>query len=294
MACFHPMVAWQLDDGQVTFKQAGAIRRELKLPCGGCVGCRSERSRMWSIRVMNEASLHEVNSYVTLTYAPEYLPDNASLQYRDYQLFMKRLRKQFGPVRFYMCGEYGERDKRPHYHACLFGVGFGDRKPWGKNNNGDVLYRSKTLENLWPQGISTVGNVTEQSAAYVARYIMKKVTGQAADQHYRVVDEDTGELVKIVPEFTRMSLKPGIGADWIKRYKKDVMSGDAVVIKGRKMRPPRYYDKYLKEEEPDHSEHIEYSRYLNSKKFVDDNSPERLSVREKVTEAALRFKKREL
>lgn len=289
------MTAWQLDDGSVTFKQSGPVKRELKLPCNGCVGCRLERTRMWSIRVMNEASMHDANSYVTLTYSNENLPRHGSLDYRDFQLFMKRLRKaNNGKVRFYMCGEYGEKDQRPHYHACLFGVGFGDRKPWGRNKNGDVLYRSKALEDLWPLGISTVGNVTEQSAAYVARYVMKKVTGEPSELHYSRLDVQTGEMVKVLPEFNKMSLKPGIGGDWIRKYKADVMVGDSVVIKGRKMRPPRYYDRILEKEEPDHIEQVQGERFEKSKKFLDDNHPDRLNVRAQVALAGLKHKKREL
>lgn len=293
MACFHPQVAWQLEDGQVVFKQAGKVKRELKLPCGGCVGCRLERSRTWMVRVMNEAQLHEQNSYVTLTYKPEALPAWGNLQYRDFQLFMKRLRKEFGPVRFYMCGEYGEKDRRPHYHACLFGVGFSDRKVWGKNRNGDVLYRSPILEKLWPLGISTVGNVTEQSASYVARYIMKKVNGPAAEEHYRVVNE-RGEVFDLTPEFTKMSLKPGIGAEWVKKYAQDVKVGDAVVIKGRKMRPPRYYDKLMEKEDYEHVEHVTFKRYEKSKDFLEHNTKERLAVREQVALASVKHKTRDL
>jgi hypothetical protein len=293
MACFHPQVAWQLDDGTVVFKQAGKVRRELKLPCGGCVGCRLERSRTWMIRVMNEASMHEHNAFVTLTYKPEALPPWGNLNYRDFQLFMKRLRKQFGPVRFYMCGEYGEKDRRPHYHACLFGVNFVDRKVWGKNKNGDALYRSFALEQLWPHGISTFGNVTEQSASYVSRYIMKKVTGDAARDHYMVVNDD-GETFDLTPEFTRMSLKPGIGAEWIKKYVKDVKVKDSVIIKGRSMRPPRYYDKFIEEEDYDHSEHVNLLRYEKSKEYRDDNTRERLEVREKVALGSIKHKVRDL
>ena len=125
MPCYHPWLAYQCLDGSVVSverKGKGAVVRTLTLPCGQCVGCRLERSRQWAIRCMHEAQLHERNSFVTLTYKGD-VPDEG-LRYRDFQLFMKRLRKYASgqQIRFYMCGEYGDEKGRPHFHACLFGV----------------------------------------------------------------------------------------------------------------------------------------------------------------------------
>lgn len=190
MPCFKPLEAYRPRDTRskkLIFsynpKTCDSIT-PIMLPCGQCVGCRLERSRQWALRCVHESKMHKDNCFITLTYATEHLPPDSSLHYPDFQKFMKRLRKKYGEgIRFYMCGEYGENFGRPHFHACLFGHNFTDLKLW-KETNGQKLYRSKELEQLWPFGHSSVGSVTFESAAYVARYIMKKITGEAAEQHY--------------------------------------------------------------------------------------------------------------
>lgn len=294
------------------FVERGDIFRALTLPCGQCVGCRLERSRQWAVRCMHEAQMHEENCFITLTYSEENLPQDFSLDYRHFQAFMKRLRSWFSyqsgassgsaslpaerpkGIRFYMCGEYGEQFSRPHYHACIFGMDFPDKLEFRKLDSGSTIYTSKILESLWPYGYSSIGDVTFESAAYVARYIMKKAIGKNAETHYRRVIGETGEVVDVVPEFTRMSLKPGIGASWIAKYTSDVYTTDAVVMRGRKMKPPRYYDKYLALVDSDLSDFLEFQRYQRSFKTADDTTPERLADREKVTLAGLHFKKRVL
>lgn len=294
MPCFKPLQAFQRDDGKVVFVERGNIRRGLTLPCGQCVGCRLERSRRWAMRCVHEASLYDENSFVTLTYKPEECP--TGLRYSHFQAFMKRLRKKVGKVRFFMCGEYGEQFDRPHYHAALFGVHFRDRYLWSESARGVRLYRSATLESLWPHGFSSIGDLTFESAAYIARYCLKKVTGEAAQEHYQKVDLSSGELVEVPPEFCRMSLKPGIGADWLLKWKEDVYGydRDAVIINGVKCKPPRYYDSLIKQVDPDLFEFLEFDRYVRSGKTVEDNTPERLQVREAVTVARLALNKRSL
>lgn len=295
MACFSPIEAYQLEGGAIVFAERGRVLRPLKLPCGQCTGCRLERSRQWATRVLHESSCYEFNSFVTLTYDNAHLPVNQSLRYRDFQLFMKRLRKHFGPVRFYMCGEYGEGvARRPHYHACLFGVFFSDRVYHSKSGSGEDLYSSVLLDSLWQNGLSTIGDVTFDSAAYVARYCMKKVTGNKAAAHYSSFDPLTGELFSLTPEFNKMSLKPGIGAKWFDKFKSDVYPHDFVVVNGVQAPPPRYYDKLLERVDPDMQEALEVPRYRKSLACAVDNSPARLRVREQVTRARLAFKKRSL
>lgn len=232
--------------------------------------------------------MHENNCFITLTYNDENL-GSPSLEYRDFQLFCKRLRRKMGPFRFYMCGEYGETFRRPHFHACLFGLFFEDRTWLRRLPSGFDLYRSPTLEGLWPFGYSSIGDVTFESAAYVSRYIVKKVTGNAASGHY--VSED-GEVLE--PEFTHMSLKPGIGATWFEKYYKEVYPRDYVVIRGQKCKPPRYYDDKFRDVDPVAMEFVDYERYIKAGKVSDDTTPERLAVREKVAKARLEFKKRTL
>lgn len=308
MACFHPISAFQTESGEIVFVERGRIRRPLFLPCGQCIGCRLERSRQWAVRCMHEAQLHDSNIFVTLTYNDDNLPTDLSLNYRHYQLFMKRLRKDFAGrnVRFYMCGEYGEDFQRPHFHACLFNCFFTDRKLYSNLASGAKLYTSERLSELWPYGFSSIGDVTFESAAYVARYCMKKVTGPAAVAHYERVNYATGEVCSVEPEFTRMSLKPGIGADWFKRYRSDVFGSkkefgddasgvrDYVIVRGMKMKPPRYYDNMLKSAEDFSSDYVEFLRQQKAASLGDENTPERLAVREKCVEASLQRKVRVL
>ncbi|MEO5351405.1 MAG: hypothetical protein H7836_17450 [Magnetococcus sp. YQC-3] len=296
MACFSPLSAWQLTNGSIVFAERGDISRRLELPCGQCVGCRLERSRQWAIRVMHEASQHEHNCFITLTYNDDNLPANGSLNYRHFQNFMKRLRKYYVEftVRFYMCGEYGENFARPHYHACIFGIMFDDLEQIGTSPAGSPIYRSAILEKLWPFGYSSVGEVTFESAAYVARYVMKKQTGQAAKAHYRDVDLSTGEIIDKVPEFNRMSLKPGIGAKWYEKFKGDVFPHDRVVINGVECKPPKYYDRLLKKDSPLEFERIQFERELDARSRSADNTVERLTVKAEVVAARLSRLKRHI
>lgn len=285
MACYHPLSAYKLG-GAIHFGTAlTPLASPLKLPCGQCIGCRLERSRQWATRIMFERQLHEFNSFITLTYADQHLPFPPSLDYRHFQLFMKRLRARLGyKIRFYMCGEYGEKYFRPHFHACLFGVDFSeDRVLFRRSPSGNNLYRSALLESCWPYGHSSIGELTFESAAYVARYVTKKITGPAADDHYSFVDPDTAEIYKLKPEFNCMSRKPGIGGLWFEKFSSDVYRGhDYVVVNGVKCRPPRYFDRLLEKMNPDRFEEVKIARVLAAEQYADNNTPDRLAVREQV------------
>lgn len=287
MTCYHPLSAYKIESGDITFNRNHRnIRECLKLPCGQCIGCRMERSRQWAIRCMHEAQCHKHNCFITLTYSPEHLPADGSLQLRDFQLFMKKLRKKRGKVRFYHCGEYGSKTRRPHYHACLFGIDFPDKKLW-KIVNDERLYISQELSDLWEKGFCTIGTVTFESAAYVARYIMKKVNGDAAIDHYDVFDPITGEIHRLRPEYTTMSRRPGIGSDWFDQYHRDVYPHDRVIVRSKPMRPPKFYDTRFEILDPVAFEQVKQNRQLEAKNYVDNQTPERLQVRERVQQLAL-------
>lgn len=296
MPCYKPLNAFRTQGGAVVFNYESSHVESLSLPCGQCVGCRLDRSRQWAVRCMHEASLHDENSFITLTYNDENLPENLSLNYVDFQLFMKRLRKHFShkKVRFYMAGEYGENFGRPHFHACIFGLDFNDKVPLRKSPSGSMLYRSATLEKLWTYGFSSVGLVTFESAAYVARYIMKKMSGDPSDDHYSLVDLETGEIKMREPEFNRMSLKPGIGADWFHHFKDDLYPLDSVIVKGKKQKVPRYYDKLLERVDSSALQAIVEKRKEAAKAYFDDNTPQRLAVKELVKKAQVKKLKRSL
>jgi hypothetical protein len=292
MTCFFPLDAFQLDNGEISFTERGAIRRKLILPCGQCTGCRLERSRQWATRCIHEAQMHKENCFITLTYNDENIQHD--LIYRHFQKFLKRFRKAIAPkqIRYYMCGEYGEQTGRPHFHACIFGYDFPDRVLFKQLDSGSSLYLSAELESLWPFGYSTVGDVTFESAAYVARYVMKKVTGRNAENRYWSVNPITGEAVQITPEFNRMSLKPGIGATWFDKYHRDIYNAGQgqVRINGQLTKAPRYYDKKYENINPFKLEDFQYERSLKINPF--DQTAERLAVRHEVCKAKLKLKLR--
>ena len=238
--------------------------------------------------------MHSDNCFVTLTYNNRHLPADHGLHVQHWQLFMKRLRKQQGNgIRFFHCGEYGSKYGRPHYHALLFNFDFEDKREW--TTKGDtVLYTSKTLDKLWGMGFCTVGAATFQSAAYVARYLMKKITGDTADEHYEYINPETGEIHQRKPEYITMSRRDGIGYEWFKKYKNDVFPGDFVVIDGHKVRPPRYYDTLLEALDSVEHESVRVQRAAKSKRFRDNQTPERLAVREKVLIGKMKLQTREL
>ncbi len=252
--------------------------------------------------------MHASNCFITLTYAPEFIREakDLSLNYEHFQLFMKRLRKRFTgkTIRFYMAGEYGELRDRPHFHACIFGLDFEDKKFLKRTETGSILYTSKILEELWPYGYSSIGDVNFESAAYVARYIMKKVNGKPRlnedgsftdpEQHYEYCDLETGELIKRNPEFNKMSLKPGIGQAWFDKFMSDVYTTDSVVVRGKKCRPPRFYDNKFKELFPEQFDGIQFAREQEGRSHFEDNTLERLAVKEKVALAKLSLLKRKI
>jgi len=230
---------------------------------------------------MHEASLSEANAFITLTYDDDHLPADRSLDRRAFPLFMKRLRKTGAKVRYFHCGEYGELEWRPHYHACLFGFDFEDKELW-KERHGLPVWRSRGLESLWPFGMSEIGTVTFGSAAYVARYITKKITGRNADEHYERFDARTGESYQLEPEYTTMSRRPGIGRGWVEKWSGDVFPSDEVIVDGKSVKPPRYYEGELGEEELKLVKR-ERKRSMRGR----DNSPARLAARESVAKARL-------
>jgi hypothetical protein len=304
MPCNHPVEAFRSPDGVLHFNTR---LPNTQFPCGRCMGCRLDRAQAWAVRCVHEASLHENNCFVTLTYNNEHLPKRGRLEYRDFQLFMKRLRKQFNCFdvtlwqwlpRYYMAGEYGsqEETERPHFHACLFGVDFPDKYKWRTNHQGDQLYRSPMLETIWTQGTSEIGTVTIQSAGYVARYVLKKITGKKANEHYQRTDPATGETYSLPPEFNRMSLKPGIGAQWFQRYQTDVYNAARTYLihDAKKMKPPRYYETLLERTDPDVADAAKASRQQFALRQAAQNTAPRRAAREKIQEAQLQQLKRTL
>ena len=333
MPCYSPLKGWKDEEtGGIKFRRDGA-REEMEVACGQCLGCRLDHSRMWAMRISHESAVHQAhggNCFVTLTYRDKvecddeqlaggyHVPEDWSLQKKHFTLFMKRLRKFFFPqkIRFYMCGEYGNRCKhridldrvacplckvgRPHYHACLFNCSFPDLVPYGTGLDGSARLTSPTLERIWKYGFVDVGQLTFESAAYVARYCLKKVTGTAADDHYMAFDLD-GVITFLTPEYALMSrgrpcrlhrriqldcdeCEGGIGWRWYSRYKGDVFPSDEVPVSGFGVVKgvPRYYEKLFAIEDPLTLEEIKKVRKEFRKAHAADYTPERLMSRYKV------------
>jgi len=232
---------------------------------------------------MNEASLRKENSFITLTYNDENVVwggQAPTLVPKDLTDFWKRLRKEYGNVRYFACGEYGERTSRPHYHAIVFGLDFSDKEFYSRSKGGDDYHISTRLNGVWGHGNVIIGDVSFESAAYVARYIVDKKTGPLA----RVYQEQG-----IEPPFVRMSRKPGIGRDWLKKYKTDVYNHDKFMVRGVATKAPRYYDKLLELENPEQMAIIKEARLKRAEERYwkqQENGGSKPSVQERVKKAA--------
>lgn len=236
MSCFYPLWQQMPNNGEL-----------VKVPCGRCYGCRLDIARDWALRCYCEAQMHNENSFITLTYNDVNLPKDGCISKIHLTKFIKALRKVIAPkrLRYYACGEYGVKFSRPHYHAIIFGFDFPDKEFHHVSNpkktnrfstaSQNKVYISKILAKIWKKGFCTIGEVSIESAGYVARYIRKKMGGDIALKYYN------GR----VPEFASMSRRPGIGRPWIEKYFHDIYPKDFVTVNGRSFKPPRYFDKYL-------------------------------------------------
>lgn len=260
MPCDEPIIAYRSRERNpetgkygVTFNPHGNLieGNRLELSCGKCKGCRIDRTREWAVRCVHESQMHPESCFITLTFSNDYLPWNYSIDVVDWQRFMKRLRKSLGSkkVRSFACGEYGEQNLRPHYHALIFGHDFNDKVLYSVNEMGDNLYTSSKLSALWPYGLATLGAVSLQSARYTAGYIQKKIGGDLAPNHYYRKHPLSGLWHYVKPEFSTKSLKPGLGLSWFNKFKSDCFPSGFVVINGTKYPVPQYYLRKLAEEE---------------------------------------------
>jgi hypothetical protein len=323
MPCYSPLKGYKnVETGGFQFKRTGKAIEKMEVSCGGCIGCRLDRSRMWAMRCVHEASLHEFdqgNSFITLTYDDDHIPSDWSLNHDHWKLFMKRLRKHFPQkIKFYMCGEYGNKCQhipsysqltvkhcdqcnvgRPHYHAILFNCSFDDLLATGQDK-GVTYYTSPLLEKLWSLGFVQVGEVNFQSCAYVARYVTKKVTGNLAADWYTWID-DYGELHRIKPEYNSMSRgcrkgETGIAGEWYEKYKTDLWPRDEVPVPGSGVfkKVPRYYESLLEAEDPETHEYVKKERLKYRKMNGHEYTPERLMAKYKVKKAQVNMLKRTL
>lgn len=254
----HPLVFNAKDGGEF-----------LDVPCGQCMACRLERSRQWAMRITHEASLHTDNCFLTLTYDDEHLPSDWSLNRLHFQKFIRSLRKRIAPtkVRYYHCGEYGDLNGRPHYHVALFGYDFDDKE---LIKDGEYpLFQSQFLSKSWPYGFCSIGSLTWDSASYVSSYITKKITGPRSEEHYKRFHPDIG-VYWLAPEYSTMSLKPGIGMHWYEQFKDDCLKLDYITLNGIKCKVPQAYDRRLSREEPNTFEAVKQRRAKEREKITVD------------------------
>lgn len=279
MACYSPLRGWHAPGGITFTRSLSHTGVEMQVSCGQCIGCRLQSAREWAIRSVHEASLHEENCFVTLTYSDRDLPLDFSIDKGVVQKFLKRLRYRYSPkkIRYLGCGEYGEQYHRPHYHLLLFGHDFHDKTPFNKQ-----LSISSSLTELWPFGFSTVGQVNYKTAAYVGRYVTKKLSGKLAEGHYvrGPVDYSTGEQIEVSKEWLMCSLKPGIGDVWFDKFKHEVFPDDFIIIDGKQMKPPRRYLTLMKRTHPEVVEKVLWNRRKHAEKHAEESTLERLAVRE--------------
>lgn len=298
MACFYPLDAWRTLQGGVTFRLSeGLSEFPLQLPCGRCTGCRAAKADEWALRCVHEAETHNHNSFITLTYEDKHLPYGGTLRKKDFQNFMKRLRKALKPkVRYMMSGEYGEDPHgilnpftgepqlgRPHFHAAIFGWHFPDREEYryiaNPGQDGYWTYTSEELTEIWGMGHCVIGDLNWQSARYVAGYMYKKINGKQSDDHYVKTDPNTGELVQVIPEYASMSLRPGIGYDWFHQHKNDFRKG-FITVNGYKHRIPDYYMQLLSKADPASANTIRLEKLKHSDSHDPESQTDRLRVKE--------------
>lgn len=214
------------------------VYESLVLSCGKCLNCRKKVAREWAVRAYHESLCHERSCFVTLTFRSECMPKDEALDKKTLQRFIKRLRKNTGiKFRYFACGEYGENRGRPHYHGVLFGIDFDD-KELVSYKNGNALYTSKTLQKSWKYGFVTVGSVSYASCRYVASYVMKRCqTREEALYH-----EYTGKQ----SEFGLMSMKPGLGYDYLKKHWSDFYNIGRVQVTDKfSIGIPKYYTRCM-------------------------------------------------
>lgn len=231
-------------------KQALNSVEGFKVPCRKCLPCRLNSAREKAIRCLHEA-MDRPGIFLTLTYDDENLT-SPRLQYSDYQKFMKRLRFRVPDVKFsYMVtGEYGEKTKRPHWHAILYGLWPEDAKKEPGADDAHPTFTSKLISECWPQGRHNFGEITLDSASYVARYAAKKlVHGKDQEHDFHPIH--------------RTSCRPALGTRFIEKHWRQVFTHGFVRLpNGQQMKIPRYYVDWLKKHKPLHYQHYEKTTLL--------------------------------
>lgn len=300
MSCYHPLYRIELTNeigykitkrGKMTNKsiilseyEAKKYKNAIPIPCGQCIGCRLDYSRMWANRITLEAKdwKPETCWFITITYNNENIPTktikniktndikiSTTLDKNDLRLFIMRLRRHYEytynhqGIRYYACGEYGETTNRPHYHICFFNLPiFTELKEIKKNELGQMIWTNDEIQKIWGKGFIAIAHQSWETAAYTARYMLKKQKGKDAKWYY----ESEGKI----PEFTTMSTHPGIAKNYYDTNKKKIYENDEIIIakgeKTLKIKPPKYYDNLYDIENHEEMEEIKLNRRINAQK----------------------------
>lgn len=254
MPCYSPLPAFMNSEGEIVWSRKNGAY-PFPLPCGKCIGCRKRRSEDWALRCFHESLSYEFNSFLTLTFDDDHLPSDGSLNRKDVQKFIKRLRERLSrtspetKIRYFACGEYGEHYGRPHYHIIIFNYGFPDKYVF-QVKNGNYLYRSDELEKLWPFGQSSIGVASMATMRYCIKYSVKAQFDKELYPH-------------LLPPFIQMSTRPAIGENYFLKYKHELLDNGCVVSNGRKFAIPRAYTKKYDDEE---KEQVAEERATKSKR----------------------------
>lgn len=331
--CTSPLRAWKTGRGKLSFRgptrlvgpfgfaNKSGYNQEYELPCGQCIECRIARSVEKAVRIMHEVKIEEEltsrkSTFVTLTYDKYSVPyvyesvdgtdvyrtDRMTLVKDDVQKFLARLRehkrrRKEDKIRYFVAGEYGDKDFRPHYHAVLIGCEFKDEYLFSKSSKGYDMSRSDDLELLWTKGYCTIEEITMDSLIYICKDIVKRVTESDNDAHRKWLRDNNVKSVDEYyngrqKEFHLQSGKPGLGARWIDKYQSDVFPFcELPKINGVNHPVPRYYiDRIVKKEmelsgkklEPSKTKVMIGRRSALRKRKRDENYEDRLIDRNEI------------
>ena len=294
MACVKPLKGWRQPDGGFSFKSRG-IGQLMRVPCGRCRGCRYDKSKEWALRCRHESLSHQASCFLTLTYDPDKRDrqNPYTLHPKHVSKFIQDTRNRFRPkkLKYFYSGEYGEEGPghHPHYHMILFGEDFAEDRTEARELGGK-LFKSETLSELWPFGFSSIGDVSLNSAAYVASYTTKKVSGERAAEYYSCVCPESGEVLQLRPEYARMS--KGIGKEFVRKNAESIYEYDEVIFNEKPILPPRFYDKVLQQQDEKAYEEVKKARIRKMAYWSEAMSDERLEAREEIMKKREELKRR--
>lgn len=292
MGCYHPIPARRSENGGPWTINPALGTADATIPCGKCLGCRTDIQNGWVQRCTHEAQMHDHNRFVTLTYSDENLPPE--LQPKHLTDFIKLLRYHAGhdekilsnrstSIRYLACGEYGEKTQRPHYHLCLFNCGFSDEIQYSQK-----LSESATLTAIWGYGTVKLANFTPATAGYVAGYITKQ-----GHRTYYSEPDAYGEVTELQPPFKRQSTRPALGKAWLEKHHTDLQHG-YLIIEGIKSKIPRYYGTWLLNQKASKQNHEDIRARPTEEHTIEKRQPARLAAAQTIHTQHARRKTRKL